>query len=89
MLAFHRKDSGAFGVRLGPNLRAEAEREASRSKIPLSRWVKRLVERSLSGVHDSPVHMPPELHEIDGKQTNLDATFEKEWNEFLGGHIDS
>jgi hypothetical protein len=74
---------------LGPDLRAAAEREASRSKIPLSRWVKRLVERSLSGVHDSPVHMPPELHEIDGKQTDLDATFEKEWNEFLGGYSDS
>jgi hypothetical protein len=89
MLAFHRKDSGAFGVRLGPNLRAAAEREASRSKIPLSRWVKRLVERTLSGVHDSPVHMPPALHQIYGEQTDFDATFAKEWNEFLGGYLDS
>jgi hypothetical protein len=89
MLAFRRKDSGAFGVRLGPNLRAAAEREASRSKIPLSTWIKRLVEGSLSGVHDSPVHMPPELRQIDGNQADLDATLEKAWNEFLGGYIDS
>lgn len=37
-------DGGACGVRLGLDLRAAAEREASRAGICLSHWIKRVVE---------------------------------------------
>lgn len=39
-----RVDPGAFGVRLGSELRASAEQAASRNGVSLSRWIRRVVE---------------------------------------------
>ena len=41
-------DPAAFGVRLGVKLRAAAEIEARRAGVPLSVWVRLLVQERLS-----------------------------------------
>ncbi|MGH9715636.1 MAG: hypothetical protein ACRD4R_02755 [Candidatus Acidiferrales bacterium] len=43
-------DPAAFGVRLGVNLRAAAEIEARRAGVPLSVWVRLLVQERLREV---------------------------------------
>ncbi len=83
----HRKrlvDPAACGVRLGVELRAAAEQEASRLGMCLSHWIKKAVEEAISrsAVHDGTrrgdepnLPLRPETKSVG---TELDRAYERE-----------